>query len=104
MSRRSRSRLAAAALVAALSVAGFTGCEVVPPTSPDRSAPALLNVVGKPADQAVKLLSGAGFEVVVVGRGGTSIPASPDRLVTKQSPDPGAQAAAGRTVTLTVGG
>lgn len=103
-SLRLRPRLLAAALAGALALGGLTGCEFVPPTSSDTAAPALMDVVGKPADKAVELLKGAGFVVVVEGEHGQAVTPTASRLVVSQSPEGGAKVADGRTVTIRVGG
>lgn len=97
-------RMARLALVAGLALGALAGCETVPPPSTDQAAPALISVVGKPADLAKKLLAGAGYVVVVVNRTGDAVAAVPTRLVTGERPVAGTKLARGRTVTIPLAG
>jgi beta-lactam-binding protein with PASTA domain len=102
--RRGRTaRPLVATLAAALLLVSIDGCELVPPQSADSAAPALLDVVGKPADHAADLLRGAGYRVAIVDTHGDPV-ASTTRLVVSQEPAGGTRVAAGRLVTLRLGG
>ncbi|MFJ3490594.1 PASTA domain-containing protein [Leifsonia aquatica] len=103
MIARGRLRALGACAAVALTLGGLTACETVPPSSSDSAAPALLDVVGKPADKGVELLRNAGYRVAVLGGHGEPATASPTRLIVSQKPEGGAKVAAGRTVTLTLG-
>ena len=101
------SRLARAWVTAVLFGIGIggslAGCETVPPASSDTAAPALIDVVGKPADHAVELLRNAGYSVAVVDAHGDPVAATSRRLVVSQQPAGGTTIAAGRRVTLRLG-
>ena len=92
------------AIVAGLGLGSLTACETVAPPTSDQTASALITVVGKPADQAKKLLMASGYRVVVVNGKGDPVAATAVRLVTGQRPVGGTKLARGRTVTITLGG
>ncbi|MGN6427962.1 MAG: PASTA domain-containing protein [Leifsonia sp.] len=112
MDGRVRARLlraaAAAAMAVALPAAGagtlgaLSGCAAVAQGAAE-PAPALLDVVGKPADQAGRILRAAGYRVAFVGEHGDPVSASPARLVVRQDPAGGTGLGRGRLVTLGLG-
>ena len=104
VARARGARLAGVALIGVLSLGALAGCETIAPPTSDTTAAALIDVVGKPSDQAAKLLRGAGFAVVVHNAEGDAVALSPRRLVTSQHPVGGTKLGPGRTVTLVVGG
>lgn len=97
-------RMSVAAVLLCGGVAGsLAGCETVPPASSDTAAPALIDIVGKPADPAVELLRNAGYSVAVVNDRGDPVAVTSRRLVVSQSPAGGTKTAAGRRVTIRLG-
>lgn len=101
--RLRRATAAVALLAGGLgALGGLAGCETTASQTSEH-APALLDVVGKPADQAGRILRAAGYRVAFVGEHGDPVSGSPDRLVVREDPAGGARVSAGRVVTLSLG-